>query len=519
MGNEGKGPVRRSGRERVRSGMVKTGVDDTYASETNGGADPAEFFERVAGVIEEARKFVGRTADLTMCVTYFSIGHMIVEREQRGKGRAGYGQELIRDLSKFLTERFKKGFSATNLRNARLFYKTYSARLQKEVISDSSEKSQTMSDQLRDMLDRSIYQTVSDELPKSSGDPIGQKFSARSQEKQEGRIQQTMSTKLPGLGGSSIGQAMLGQFPMIHNEPIGQTLSARSQERQEGRIQQTISAELLEKRNGPIGQTMFAQFGDRELMKHAARFFKLGWTHYLILMRIKNEDERRFYEIEAEREGWSYSFLKRQYHSSLYERLALSKNKDEVMRLAREGQTVEKPEDILKSPLVLEFLGMKESAAYSETELEAALISKLQDFLLELGKGYLFEARQKRFTFDGRSFFVDLVLYNRLLQCFVLIDLKTEELKHQDLGQMQMYVNYYDRFVKKDFERPSVGFLLCKKTDDSIVELTLPPDAQIYASEYSLYLPDKEMLQRKLAEWEQEFEEERGIAGRARGEK
>jgi len=413
--------------------------------------DPADFYERVAGVIEEARKFVGRTADITMSVTYFSIGHMIVEREQGGKARADYGQDLLKNLSRFLTERFKRGFSVTTLKNARIFYKTYSPYLQKELKWDDPEK----------------------------------------------------------------GQALLDQFTAIQNGPTGRDFSALSEEKQEDLTQQTMSAEMHKLDGSQIGQSLLAQFDDHEIMRFAARCFRLGWTHYMILMRIENEDERRFYEIEAEREGWSYRFLKRQYHSSLYERLALSKNKDEVMRLAREGQTVEKPEDILKSPLVLEFLGMAEDSAYSETELEAALISKLQYFLLELGKGYLFEARQKRFTFDGQSFFVDLVLYNRLLRCFVLIDLKTEELKHQDLGQMQMYVNYYDRFVKKDFERPSVGFLLCKKTNDSIVELTLPQDAQIYASEYSLYLPDKEMLRRKLAEWEREFEEEHGTGRRS----
>ena len=138
----------------------------------------------------------------------------------------------------------------------------------------------------------------------------------------------------------------------------------------------------------------------------------------------------------------------------------------------------------------------------------------MQTFLLELGKGFLFEARQKRFTFDEKSFFVDLVFYNRLLQCYVLIDLKTGELRHQDLGQMQMYVNYFDRHVKKDFERPSVGILLCREKNDNIVELTLPRDSNIYASEYSLYLPDKALLQRKLAEWTAEFEETRGGGGR-----
>jgi predicted nuclease of restriction endonuclease-like (RecB) superfamily len=204
--------------------------------------------------------------------------------------------------------------------------------------------------------------------------------------------------------------------------------------------------------------------------------------------------------------------LSRQYHSSLYERLALSRDKDAVMNLSRSGHTLEKPKDMLKDPLVLDFLGMAENAAYSESDLESAIISKLSEFLLELGKGFLFEARQKRFTFEEQHFFVDLVFYNRLLQCYVLIDLKTEKLKHQDLGQMQMYVNYFDRFIKKDYEKPTVGILLCKKKSDNIVQLTLPKDANIYASEYSLYLPNKELLQSKLAEWIEEFEEQHGTS-------
>jgi len=224
-------------------------------------------------------------------------------------------------------------------------------------------------------------------------------------------------------------------------------------------------------------------------------------------MRIKNPDERRFYEIEAANQNWTVRQLQRQYGSSLYERLALSRNKDEVLRLANEGQTLEKPRDMLKNPLVLEFLGMDERAEYSESDLETAIIGKLQSFLLELGKGFLFEARQKRFTFDEEHFMVDLVFYNRLLQCYVLIDLKADKLKHQDLGQMQMYVNYFDRYVKAEFEKPTVGILLCREKNDNIVELTLPKDSNIYASAYSLYLPDKELLQSKLDEWVAEFEE------------
>jgi predicted nuclease of restriction endonuclease-like (RecB) superfamily len=238
--------------------------------------------------------------------------------------------------------------------------------------------------------------------------------------------------------------------------------------------------------------------------------FALSWSHYLVLIRIKNADERRFYEIEAVKQQWSHDWLSRQYNSSLYERLALSRDKDEVMRLANEGQLMEKPQDVLKNPLVLEFTGLEERAEYSETELETAIFDKLSRFLLELGKGFLFEARQKRFTFDEQHFFVDLVFYNRLLQCYVLIDLKTTTLKHQDLGQMQMYVNYFDRYVKTEKETPSIGILLCKEKNDNMVELTLPEDANIYASEYSLYLPDKALLQRKLAEWVEEFEKAHG---------
>jgi predicted nuclease of restriction endonuclease-like (RecB) superfamily len=237
--------------------------------------------------------------------------------------------------------------------------------------------------------------------------------------------------------------------------------------------------------------------------------FKLNWSHYLILMKIEKLEERRFYEIEAEQQNWSESQLKRQYHSSLYERLALSRNKDEVLKLATDGQTVAKPQDLLKNPLTLDFLGLGASASYTESDMEQAIISKLQEFLLELGKGFLFEARQKRFSFDEKHFYVDLVFYNRLLQCYVLIDLKTEELVHQDLGQMQMYINYYNRYVKIDSEKPTIGILLCKKKSDALVELTLPKDANIYASEYSLYLPEKQLLQQKLSEWVSEFEYEK----------
>ncbi len=224
-------------------------------------------------------------------------------------------------------------------------------------------------------------------------------------------------------------------------------------------------------------------------------------------MRIENEAERSFYEIETAKTGWGVRTLQRQYNSSLYERLALSRDKEGVLRLASEGNVITKPEDIIKQPTVLEFLGMEEKAKYSETDLETALINKLQKFLLELGKGYLFEARQKRFTYDEDNFYVDLVFYNRLLRCYVLIDLKVDKLTHQDIGQMQMYVNYYDRYEKLEDENPTIGILLCKEKNDALVEITLPKDANIYASEYKLYLPDKKLLQQKLKEWIEEEEE------------
>lgn len=236
------------------------------------------------------------------------------------------------------------------------------------------------------------------------------------------------------------------------------------------------------------------------------QYFILSWTHYLILIRIKDAAARSFYEIECAAQNWSVRQLQRQVNSCLYERLALSRNKDEVMRLANEGQAVEKPADVIKDPITLEFLGLKPEEAYTESKLENAIITRMRDFLLEMGKGFLFEARQKRFTFNEEHFYVDLVFYNRLLQCYCLIDLKTDKLTHQDLGQMQMYVNYFDRHVRQPFEKPTIGILLCKEKNDALVELTLPADANIYASSYELYLPDKALLQAKVREWIAEFE-------------
>ena len=269
-----------------------------------------------------------------------------------------------------------------------------------------------------------------------------------------------------------------------------------------------------------IGSTLLTQSEEETLNRNlvntvyqiqntstAPHKFVLSWSHYLVLMRIKNSDARSFYELECAKQNWSVRWLQRQVNSSLYERIALSSDKEKVIRMAKEGEIIEKPSDIIKNPVTLEFLGLKQETAYSESKLENAIIDKMQAFLLEMGKGFLFEARQKRFTFEEDNYYVDLVFYNRLLQCYVLVDLKVDKLTHQDLGQMQMYVNYYDRYQKLDFEKPTVGIILCKEKNDALVELTLPKESNIYAAQYELYLPDKQELQAKLKSWIEEFEE------------
>jgi len=265
-------------------------------------------------------------------------------------------------------------------------------------------------------------------------------------------------------------------------------------------------------------QTISQTLSDQSLSIHSERAnfleqasdllmpeFSLSWSHYITLLMLDNPNERRFYELESSANSWSVRELERQISSSLYERLALSRSKEEVIKLSEQGLIVEKAADLIKNPFVLEFLGLEEKPTYSENDLEQAIITKLESFLLELGKGFLFEARQKRFTFDNDHFYVDLVFYNRLLHCYVLIDLKRDKLTHQDLGQMQMYVNYFDRHVKTADEAPTIGIVLCHRKNDALVELTLPEENNIYASRYQLYLPSKEELKAELQKIESEL--------------
>ena len=420
---------------------------------------------------EETRRSAARAVDTYLVTRNWLFGWYLVEYEDGGADRSRlYGRKLIERLSDQLTSSGLQGCSPTNLRKFREFYHAY------------PEIRQTLSVESVGKLPAGIRQTLSVE---SVGKlPAG--------------IQQTPS--VTSASPPSDGEAAA----------IGRTAPDR-----------LPSPAPEENRTAPIGPTPSDQFASplaalsRPLPEVIALLdgrFSLGWSHYVTLLTIDRAEERAFYEIEAARNQWSVRELKRQIASSLYERLALSRDHAEVRRLSREGQVVEKASDLVKDPLVLEFLGLEDRPAYSETELETAIIDRLQQFLLELGKGFLFEARQKRFTFDNSHFFVDLVFYNRLLRCYVLIDLKRGELTHQDLGQMQMYVNYFDRHVKTDAELPTVGIVLCGSKNDAVVELTLPRDASIYASQYQLYLPSKQELKAQLERVQKELGEPRDSA-------
>lgn len=222
---------------------------------------------------------------------------------------------------------------------------------------------------------------------------------------------------------------------------------------------------------------------------------QLNWSQYKLLIAISDDDKREYYQLEAVNECWSKRQLERQINSMLYERLLMSNDKESVLAVARKERIPESPQEIIKDPMVLEFLGLERKASYYEKDLESAIISHIADFLLELGRGFSFVARQKRLLIEDDEYFADLVFYNRLLRSFVVIEIKNHKLTHQDLGQLQLYVNYYDRYEKTDDENPTIGILLCTDKNDTAVKLALPENNKtILASKYQLYLPTTEQL-------------------------
>lgn len=239
---------------------------------------------------------------------------------------------------------------------------------------------------------------------------------------------------------------------------------------------------------------LYRQFYRTFPIVHALRA-QLSWTQYKLLLSVDNDDKRQFYIAEAVKNNWSTRQLERQMYSSLYERLLLSNDKASVLAVARNEKLPSDAKEIIKDPMVLEFLGLKRDSSYYEKDLESSIIAHLQDFLLELGNGFSFVARQKRIHIEGDEFFVGLVFYNRLLQCFIIIEIKTAKLTHQDIGQLQMYVNYYDRIEKLPHENKTIGILLCASKNNAVVKFTLPEDQQqIVASQYELYLPTEKQL-------------------------
>ena len=294
---------------------------------------------------------------------------------------------------------------------------------------------------------------------------------------------------------------------------IGQRIVEKEQQ---GKERADYGTYLIKRLAQEIEPEYGSGFGERQL-KFCRQFYKtypngnalrsqLNWSQYRMLIQISDPDKREYYELEAVNEGWAGRQLERQINSMLYERLLLSNDKESVLAVARKERTPETPQEIIKDPMVLEFLGLERKASYYEKDLESAIISHIADFLLEMGKGFSFVARQKRLLLEDDEFFADLVFYNRLLRSFVVIEIKNHKITHQDLGQLQMYVNYYDRYEKQPDENPTIGILLCTEKNDTMVRLALPENNNtILASKYQLYLPTEEQLRTEIERQKQLF--------------
>lgn len=367
-------------------------------------AAPAELLARIRGIWERSRAQAARSVNTAHVCANWLIGQQIVEAEQGGAQRAGYGQALLKNLATRLSVEFGAGFSLTALKHMRGFYQAYPQLLEKGHA-------------LRDLL----------------GDPV-----------------------LPA-GAAPKGHAVRDLSSAGAPSPLPAAW-----------------------RPGAL---------------HTA----LAWTHYRALLKVARREARDFYEIEAVKNAWSARQLERQIASLLFERLARSRDKQGVLALASEGLEPSQPADLIKDPYVLEFLDLPEVPRLHETRLEEALISQLQGFLLELGSGFAFVGRQLRLTLDGDHFYPDLVFYHVKLKCYVVIDLKVGKLDHADLGQMQLYVNWYDREVLSEGDSPTIGLILCTEKNDAVVRYVLADKSrQIFASRYQLYLPTEAELQDEL---------------------
>ncbi|MFA7446250.1 MAG: PDDEXK nuclease domain-containing protein [Flavobacteriaceae bacterium] len=315
-----------------------------------------------------------------------------------------------------------------------------------------------------------------------------------------------------GKDRAEYGKKLLQDLSKVLTSEFGRGFSVTNiQQMRQFYLTYSISSTML--RISEKGQTLSDEFqteksetlsrisSESQIQQTLSVNFNLSWSHYLKLMRIDDENERKFYEIESAKNNWSVRELERQYDSALYTRLVLSRDKEKVKELSEKGLIIEKPKDAIKDPYILEFIGLPGHSSYSENQLEQEIIDKLEHFLLELGSGFTFVARQKRISFDDKHFWIDLVFYNRILKSFVLIDLKIGELRHQDIGQMQMYVNYYDREVRLEDENKTIGIVLCQNKSEAVVEYTLPENNEhIFASRYKTILPSKEELKALIKE-------------------
>lgn len=387
--------------------------------------DTPHLFDRVRDILESARTNIARTVNSTQVVANWLIGREIVEEEQQGKRRAGYGEALLADLAERLLREFGKGWSVRQLEYCRNFYLSYPLLLDLEnsnaVRSNSDNPTEHITNAVRAELSVSRLSNANSE---------------------------TVRRKLC---------ASLDALDIYH--------AARGESWKPGQLNPNLS-----------------------------------WTHYRTLLRVSRIEARTFYEIEAAGNAWSAREMERQIGSLLFDRLAKSRDKKGLMRLAVHGQEVAQPIDVLKDPVVLEFLDLPESPRLVESKLEQALIGNLETFLLELGKGFAFVSRQERITLDGDHFYIDLVFYHTVLKCFVLIDLKVGKLTHADLGQIQFYVNYYDRERRTEGDNPTLGLILCPDKNDAVVKYTLgeQQERNIFASRYQLHLPTVEELENEL---------------------